>query len=192
VANQGSDCIIATAQHCLDGSTHNVTIDGKQYRCAVIDSSNKNQKDVAILRATGYNHPTVLRLRESTADLKKGDAVFVWGHPGGDNNLEYSTGTIVSNPMGENESRWHFGTPGAYIRYSPKFLAKGDSGGPQFLSATNEVISVTHGGSNPTSQSPTTKREDIVYPDPDNKPSGSKIENVIELLKKNNIPYNQS
>lgn len=191
VANQGADCIIATAGHCVKGQSIGVTIDGKQYSCPVIDQSPSGALDVAIARAKGYNHSTVLRLRESTSDLKKGDPVFVWGHPGGDNNLEYGTGTIVSNPLGEGESRWHDGTPGAYIRYSPKFLAPGDSGGPQFLTSTNEVITVTHGGASPKGQSsPTTKREDIAYGQADNKPTGSKIENVIAMLKKASIPYN--
>lgn len=178
-AQDGEDGIIATAQHCLAASK-TVTIDGKKYQYTTIGQNTTS--DVAIVRVKNVKI-NVLKIRKSTADLKKGDEVYSIGFPGGDPTPETTRGTIASNPLGSGESEYHdpSQTPSLYIRYSARFLHPGNSGGPQFLSSTNEVISSTHGGAQNTGQASTA--DQFKYPKADNKPTGSKSENTLTLLK---------
>lgn len=186
IYQDGNDGIIATAGHCIPASK-TVTIDGKEYKYTTIgQDGNGDKTDVAVVRVKDVKI-NVLKVRTSTADLKKGEAVYSIGYPGGDPTQETTTGTIVSNPIAEGESKYHDGTPGAYIRYSARFLHPGNSGGPQFLKSTNEVISTTHGGAQNTNKNRVQTADQFQYPESDNFPTGSKSENTLALLKKAGI-----
>ena len=148
--------------------------------------------DVAIVRVPGYTFDKVLQLGDSST-APVGTEVYSIGYPGGDPEQETTYGTVKANPLKAGDSEFHQGTADAYILYSNRFLFPGNSGGPQMKKSDNTVISVTHGGA-PQKGAPQGgkgTKDTIQFGVPDNKPTGSKIENVKAMMEKagiNNAP----